>query len=177
MTGGRIASKATPATGSAARCMGARSTSRAMPAIWSARPTAAANDGMTDGTILIGGDVGSEIGAAMRRGTLAVGGSCGDAAGFGMIAGTILVFGDLRDPHRCRHAPGHDRTLRRRSARACCRRSGGPAASARCFSGCSSASWRRLGFRPADGLLDERAGALPWRSRRPGQGRGLDESG
>ncbi len=49
--------------------------------------------GMTDGTIMIGGDVGSEIGAAMRRGTLAVGGSCGDAAGFGMIAGSILVFG------------------------------------------------------------------------------------
>jgi len=49
--------------------------------------------GMTDGTILIGGDVGSEIGAAMRRGTLAVGGSCGDAAGFSMIAGSILVFG------------------------------------------------------------------------------------
>ena len=49
--------------------------------------------GMTDGTILIGGDAGSEVGAAMRRGTLAVGGSCGDAAGFGMIAGSILVFG------------------------------------------------------------------------------------
>jgi len=48
---------------------------------------------MTDGTILIGGDVGSEIGSAMRRGTLAVGGSCGDAAGFSMIAGTVLVFG------------------------------------------------------------------------------------
>ncbi len=48
---------------------------------------------MTDGTILIGGDAGSEVGAAMRRGTLAVGGSCGDAAGFSMIAGSILVFG------------------------------------------------------------------------------------
>jgi len=47
----------------------------------------------TDGTILIGGDAGNEIGAAMRRGTLAVGGSCGDAAGFSMIAGTVLVFG------------------------------------------------------------------------------------
>ena len=48
---------------------------------------------MTDGTILIGGDAGSEIGAAMRRGTVAIGGSCGDAAGFGMIAGSIVVFG------------------------------------------------------------------------------------
>jgi formylmethanofuran dehydrogenase subunit C len=49
--------------------------------------------GMTEGTILIGGEVGNEIGAAMRRGMLVVGGSCGDAAGFSMIAGTILVFG------------------------------------------------------------------------------------
>ena len=49
--------------------------------------------GMTDGTILIGGNVGSEAGASMRRGTLVVGGSCGDGAGFNMIAGSILVFG------------------------------------------------------------------------------------
>jgi formylmethanofuran dehydrogenase subunit C len=49
--------------------------------------------GMTDGTILIHGDAGSEVGASMRRGTLVVGGSCGDAAGFNMIAGSILVFG------------------------------------------------------------------------------------
>jgi formylmethanofuran dehydrogenase subunit C len=42
---------------------------------------------------MVGGDVGGEIGAAMRRGIIAVGGSCGDAAGFNMIAGTILVFG------------------------------------------------------------------------------------
>ncbi len=48
--------------------------------------------GMTDGSILIGGDVGDEIGAAMRRGTIAVAGCCGDAAGFSMIAGTILIF-------------------------------------------------------------------------------------
>jgi formylmethanofuran dehydrogenase subunit C len=49
--------------------------------------------GMTDGTILIGGDVGAEVGASMRRGTLVVGGSCGDTVGFNMIAGSILVFG------------------------------------------------------------------------------------
>jgi formylmethanofuran dehydrogenase subunit C len=48
---------------------------------------------MTGGTILIDGDVGDEIGSAMRRGVLAVGGSCGDVAGFNMIAGSILVFG------------------------------------------------------------------------------------
>jgi formylmethanofuran dehydrogenase subunit C len=49
--------------------------------------------GMTGGTILVGGDVGDEIGHTMRRGLLAVGGSAGDCAGFNMIAGTILVFG------------------------------------------------------------------------------------
>jgi formylmethanofuran dehydrogenase subunit C len=49
--------------------------------------------GMTDGTILIHGNVGSEVGSSMRRGTLAVGGSCGDAPGFNMIAGSIVVFG------------------------------------------------------------------------------------
>jgi formylmethanofuran dehydrogenase subunit C len=49
--------------------------------------------GMTDGTILIGGDVGGEVGASMRRGTVVVGGSCADAPGFNMIAGSILVFG------------------------------------------------------------------------------------
>ena len=48
---------------------------------------------MTDGTIMIGGDAGSEVGASMRRGTLAVAGSCADGLGFNMIAGTILVFG------------------------------------------------------------------------------------
>lgn len=49
--------------------------------------------GMTNGTILINGDVGNEAGASLRRGTLAVRGSCGDGLGFNMIAGSILVFG------------------------------------------------------------------------------------
>jgi formylmethanofuran dehydrogenase subunit C len=49
--------------------------------------------GMTDGTILIRGDVGTEVGTLLRRGTLAVGGSCGDAPGFNMIAGSIVIFG------------------------------------------------------------------------------------
>ena len=49
--------------------------------------------GMTDGTILIRGDVGKEVGTLLRRGTLVVGGSCGDAPGFNMIAGTIVIFG------------------------------------------------------------------------------------
>jgi formylmethanofuran dehydrogenase subunit C len=49
--------------------------------------------GMTDGTILICGDVGSQVGTLLRRGTLVVGGSCGDAPGFNMIAGSIIIFG------------------------------------------------------------------------------------
>jgi formylmethanofuran dehydrogenase subunit C len=50
--------------------------------------------GMTKGTILVGGDVGNEIGHSMRRGLIAVGGNMGDLAGLNMRAGTILVFGD-----------------------------------------------------------------------------------
>ena len=110
--------------------------------------------GMTDGTILIGGDVGSEIGAAMRRGTLAVGGSCGDAAGFSMIAGTILVFGELRHPDRRRHEAGDDRALRRGAGPSCCPPSGAPAASDRSFSASSSASWPAWVSRPTLDLLE-----------------------
>ena len=70
---------------------------------------------MTEGTILIDGSAGDDLGASMRRGLVAVGGSCGEAAGFGMIAGTILVFGSCgRYPGP--RSPGDDRTLRRRSA-------------------------------------------------------------
>lgn len=49
--------------------------------------------GMTGGTILVGKDVGNEIGHTMRRGWIAIGGAAGDMAGFNMIAGTIFVFG------------------------------------------------------------------------------------
>src|SRR4030095_10736215 len=50
--------------------------------------------GMTKGTILVGGDVGNEIGHSMRRGLIAVGGNMEDLAGLNMLAGTILVFGE-----------------------------------------------------------------------------------
>jgi formylmethanofuran dehydrogenase subunit C len=50
--------------------------------------------GMTKGTILVGGDVGNEIGHRMRRGLIAVGGNMGDLAGFNMLAGSIFVFGE-----------------------------------------------------------------------------------
>ena len=48
---------------------------------------------MRNGTILIDGDVGNEIGHTMRRGMIAIGGSCGDMAAFNMIAGNVFVFG------------------------------------------------------------------------------------
>jgi formylmethanofuran dehydrogenase subunit C len=48
---------------------------------------------MTDGTILIGGGAGDEIGRTMRRGLIAIGGNIGDLAGVNMLAGSILVFG------------------------------------------------------------------------------------
>jgi len=50
--------------------------------------------GMTRGTILIGGEVGNEVGHSMRRGLIAVGGRCGDMTAFNMIAGNIYVFGE-----------------------------------------------------------------------------------
>jgi formylmethanofuran dehydrogenase subunit C len=50
--------------------------------------------GMTGGTILIEGNVGHDVGHAMRRGLIAIAGNCGDAAGRAMLAGTILVGGD-----------------------------------------------------------------------------------
>lgn len=49
--------------------------------------------GMTRGTILIGGNVGDEVGHTMRRGLIAVGGSIGDFPAVSMIAGSLLVFG------------------------------------------------------------------------------------
>ncbi|MGE0606816.1 MAG: formylmethanofuran dehydrogenase subunit C [Pirellulales bacterium] len=49
--------------------------------------------GMAGGTILVGGDVGNEVGHTMRRGLLVVGGQCGDAPAFNMIAGTVAILG------------------------------------------------------------------------------------
>ena len=131
--------------------------------------------GMTDGTILIGGDVGDEIGSAMRRGILAVGGSCGDAAGFSMIAGSILVFGKcgirtgagmrrgtigLFGPEPPKLLPTFRLAGRYRPLflRLFLPRAGSPR-----FPGRRRAARRR-------------AAALPRRSGRAGQGRGLDAS-
>ncbi len=52
----------------------ARSESAAMPADRSARPTAEASSGMTDGTIIIDGTAGLEVGMRMKRGIIAIGG-------------------------------------------------------------------------------------------------------
>jgi formylmethanofuran dehydrogenase subunit C len=49
---------------------------------------------MKGGVILIGGDVGNEVGHSLRRGLIAVGGNAGDLVGFNMAAGAILVFGE-----------------------------------------------------------------------------------
>jgi len=51
-------------------------------------------EGMTKGTILIGGDAGNEIGHSIRRGLIAIGGNIGDLAGANMLAGSIFVFGE-----------------------------------------------------------------------------------
>lgn len=50
-------------------------------------------EGMTQGTIVIGGDAGDEVGHSMRRGVLYIAGNIGDHAGVNMRAGTILIGG------------------------------------------------------------------------------------
>jgi formylmethanofuran dehydrogenase subunit C len=47
--------------------------------------------GMTDGTILIGGSAGLEVGMRMKRGIIAVGGTARDFAGLQMRGGTIVL--------------------------------------------------------------------------------------
>jgi formylmethanofuran dehydrogenase subunit C len=47
--------------------------------------------GMTEGTILIEGSAGLEVGMRMRRGTIAIGGQARDFAGLEMKGGTILL--------------------------------------------------------------------------------------
>ncbi len=49
--------------------------------------------GMKDGTILIGGSAGTEVGMRMRRGLIVVGGPVRDFAGLQMKAGTIILVG------------------------------------------------------------------------------------
>jgi formylmethanofuran dehydrogenase subunit C len=48
--------------------------------------------GMTDGTILIGGSAGLEVGMRMKRGTIVVGGMVRDFAGLQMKGGTIVLL-------------------------------------------------------------------------------------
>jgi len=47
--------------------------------------------GMTDGTIVIDGTAGLEVGMRMKRGTIAVGGQVRDFAGLQMLGGTIVL--------------------------------------------------------------------------------------
>lgn len=49
--------------------------------------------GMKEGTILIGGSAGMEVGMRMRRGLIVVGGPVRDFAGLQMKAGTIVLLG------------------------------------------------------------------------------------
>ncbi len=65
--------------------------------------------GMTDGTILIGGSAGLEVGMRMKRGIIAVGGLVRDFAGLQMKGGTIVLRGGSRASDRRLDAPRHDR--------------------------------------------------------------------
>jgi formylmethanofuran dehydrogenase subunit C len=51
--------------------------------------------GMNRGLIIVEGNAGHEVGAAMRRGMILVTGGTGDFTGAFMIAGTIVVLGNL----------------------------------------------------------------------------------
>ncbi|MGD9509430.1 MAG: formylmethanofuran dehydrogenase subunit C [Geminicoccaceae bacterium] len=57
--------------------------------------------GMTEGIVLVGGDVGDRAGERMRRGLIAVHGRLGDFAAARMIGGTILGL------HGCGADPGY----------------------------------------------------------------------
>ena len=49
--------------------------------------------GMTDGTIIVGGNAGLEVGMRMKRGTIFIGGMVRDFAGLEMKGGTIVLAG------------------------------------------------------------------------------------
>lgn len=49
------------------------------------------NSGMTDGTIIVNGSAGLEVGMRMKRGTIVVGGPVRDFAGLQMKGGTIVL--------------------------------------------------------------------------------------
>ena len=53
------------------------------------------NRGVNRGLIIVDGNAGAEIGAAMRRGLIVVMGDAGDFAGARMIAGSIFIFGHM----------------------------------------------------------------------------------
>ncbi len=50
--------------------------------------------GLTDGTIMVDGDVGAYLGAGMKRGKIEVSGNAGVLAGASMAGGTIAIAGD-----------------------------------------------------------------------------------
>jgi formylmethanofuran dehydrogenase subunit C len=51
--------------------------------------------GMTGGELIVRGSAGGQAGARMRRGLVAIVGDTGSYAGAGMIAGTVIVFGGI----------------------------------------------------------------------------------
>ncbi len=141
-------------------------------AIGSAYP--GSKKGMTDGTILIGGDVGSEAGASMRR-DAGGGGIMRRWVGFNMIAGGILVFGFMRAFDRggaCGEARS-DSLERHNPAVANLRAAGlfPPP-----FSPASLSRATRLGFPGDQELLTTGPIARPRRSGRTRKRRNLDEN-
>lgn len=54
--------------------------------------------GMRGGLVVVGGDVGSLVGARLRRGIVAIAGKCGAAPGFEMRAGTVVIGSHVGGP-------------------------------------------------------------------------------
>src|SRR6201999_3627191 len=56
-------------------------------------------EGMTGGTLAVGGDAGARLGDRMRRGVVLVGGDVGDFAASRLVAGTICIAGRIGAHH------------------------------------------------------------------------------
>ena len=133
--------------------------------------------GMTDGTILIGGDVGSEIGARH---------AARDPGRRGLVRRRGRVQHDRRHHPRVRQAAGsgsapacgEERSDSSAPSRpSCFPPSDTPAASDRSFFAFFFASWPGSVSRSTQARLDSEMLPLSRRPGRAGQGRGLDASG
>ena len=99
--------------------------------------------GMRNGTILIGGTAGLEVGMRMKRGTIVVGGLVRDFAGLQMKGGTHRPAERRRDSHRRLDESRHDHFPRADPAAAHLLCTPPPTTRRSCA--CTRSTWRRWG--------------------------------